>query len=120
MSHQTNHHDDRMSSLEAIAERTYAMIASAFPVCAGSDEFYFFPQVVQEEKDWRVWDDFSYKRLAPLQTLCGEVKKTCRDSSSMTSRKVAWLTPNFCCSCCGPCASSWSMSARIGRSRHST
>ena len=63
MSHQTNHHDDRMSSLEAIAERTYAMIASVFPVCAGSDEFYFFPQVVQEEKDWRVWDDFSVQTV---------------------------------------------------------
>jgi hypothetical protein len=51
------------TSLEAIAGRAYAMIASAFPVCAFSDEFYYFPQVVQTDKDWQAWDDFSAQRL---------------------------------------------------------
>lgn len=59
MGRQINDYNDRTSSAAAIAERAYAAIAAAFPVCAQSDEFYFFPQVVPEEKDWQVWDDFS-------------------------------------------------------------
>jgi len=49
-------------TVELIAEQAYAAIAAAFPICAASDEFYFFPQVIGE-KDWRNWDDFSAARL---------------------------------------------------------
>ena len=52
--------------LEAIATRAYAVIAEAFPVCAVSDEFYFFPQVVPKERDWSVWDNFSAARVASM------------------------------------------------------
>ena len=52
--------------LETIATRAYAVIAEAFPVCAVSDEFYFFPQVVPKERDWSAWDDFSAARVASV------------------------------------------------------
>jgi hypothetical protein len=45
--------------LNMIAARAFAFIAEVFPVCAVSDEFYFFPQVVSDVRDWRTWDDFS-------------------------------------------------------------
>lgn len=50
-------------TVERIAEQAYAAIAAAFPVCAASDEFYYFPQVVSEEKNWRAWDNFSAARV---------------------------------------------------------
>lgn len=53
----------RRQTLEQIATEAYAAIAAAFPVCAASDEFYFFPQVVSDEKNWRAWDDFSRARI---------------------------------------------------------
>ena len=53
MGRQINDNNDRASSAAEIAERAYASIAAGFPVCAQSDEFYFFPQVVPEEKDWQ-------------------------------------------------------------------
>lgn len=46
-------------ALEGIAGRAYTAIATAFPVCSSSDEFYFFPQVILPERDWARWDDFS-------------------------------------------------------------
>ena len=64
MDQPVNYPGDRILSLDAIAERAYATIASCFPVCAFSDEFYFFPQVEQVDKDWQVWDDFSIQAVA--------------------------------------------------------
>ncbi len=49
----------RQQTIEQHATQAYDAIATAYPVCAASDEFYFFPQVVADEKEWRVWDDFS-------------------------------------------------------------
>ena len=66
MTQQTKCDGSLTTSLEAIAGRAYAMIASAFPVCAFSDEFYFFPQVVQTDKDWKAWDDFSVQRVTDV------------------------------------------------------
>ena len=66
MTQQTKCDGSLTTSLEAIAGRVYSMIASAFPVCAFSDEFYFFPQVVQKDKDWKAWDDFSAQRIAAV------------------------------------------------------
>ncbi len=52
--------------LETIAARAYSVIAEKFPVCAVSDEFYFFPQVVPEVRDWSAWDDFSATQVASV------------------------------------------------------
>lgn len=48
-----------LQTVEQIAAQAYAAIAAIYPICAASDEFYFFPQVSSDEKNWRVWDDFS-------------------------------------------------------------
>lgn len=64
MNLQTHANGNRMDTLQEITEQAYAMLAAAFPVCTSSDEFYFFPQVVQENKDWCAWDDFSERRVA--------------------------------------------------------
>ena len=66
MNQQTHCNGSRTTALELLAERAYASIASAFPVCACSDEFYFFPQVVQEDKHWNAWDDFSAQKVAAV------------------------------------------------------
>ena len=69
MNHPVNDHGEEMLSLDAIAEKAYAMIAKLFPVCAFSDEFYFFPQVVGEHKNWQAWDDFSAQTVADAADL---------------------------------------------------
>ncbi len=63
MSKQVKPVKNSAEQLEAIADRAYAVIAEAFPVCAVSDEFYFFPQVVSKRHDWGVWDDFSLTKV---------------------------------------------------------
>ncbi|HKL26777.1 MAG TPA: DUF885 family protein [Desulfuromonadales bacterium] len=47
------------AAVSEIAHRAYRVIAGRFPICAASDEFYFFPQVVDEQRNWSFWDDFS-------------------------------------------------------------
>ena len=64
MDQYSNNYGEQKPSPEMIAEKAYATIAKAFPVCAFSDEFYFFPQVAQKDKDWRAWDDFSVQKVA--------------------------------------------------------
>lgn len=43
---------------EAIAAEFFEATARLFPVCSASDEFYYFPQVLPERRDWSSWDDF--------------------------------------------------------------
>lgn len=49
--------------LTRLADQVFADIANAFPVCAASDEFYFFPQVVSNNLNWQKWDDFSSENV---------------------------------------------------------
>jgi len=46
-------------SPSATGEAFLRAAARSFPVCAASDEFYFFPQVAAQRPDWSSWDDFS-------------------------------------------------------------
>jgi len=46
-------------SLQQLAKTIFQTIAEQFPVCCASDEFYFFPQVVNEAAERWDWDDFS-------------------------------------------------------------
>ncbi len=66
MNQQTHRDGNRTTALEVLAERAYSSIASAFPVCACSDEFYFFPQIVQTDQPWNAWDDFSAQKVAAV------------------------------------------------------
>ena len=45
--------------IEGLAMEIYWEIARRFPICAASDEFYYFPQLLPAERDWRRWDDYS-------------------------------------------------------------
>jgi hypothetical protein len=55
--------ENPVRQLESITSKAYAFIADSFPVCTVSDEFYFFPQVVQQGYDWSAWDDFSSAKM---------------------------------------------------------
>ena len=106
MTQQTKCDGSLTTSLEAIAGRAYAMIASAFPVCAFSDEFYFFPQVVQTDKDWKAWDDFSAQRIPVVaDILRGHESDLSGLVKGDLCTTMIGLTPSFCCRCCGLCAS---------------
>jgi hypothetical protein len=50
---------DQNLSLQEIADQLYAFLADRFPVCCFSDEFYYFPQALNPDRDWSQWDDFS-------------------------------------------------------------
>jgi len=56
------------SETAKIAEKIYRGFAARFPVCCESDEFYFFPQCLAEEKSWSQWDDFSESSVAGFLT----------------------------------------------------
>ncbi|GBE15080.1 MAG TPA: DUF885 family protein [Proteobacteria bacterium] len=56
-------YDSIAASVMTLADEMYGLLARTFPVCCYSDEFYFFPQVVVDEIDWRLWDDFSPDRV---------------------------------------------------------
>jgi hypothetical protein len=50
--------------VEKLAESAFSLISRTFPVCSGSDEFYFFPQAVTENSHWHDWDNFSGEAIA--------------------------------------------------------
>jgi hypothetical protein len=49
--------------LEPIAENLYDYLGKTFPVCCGSDEFYYFPQVVPARGVWTGWDNFTQEKI---------------------------------------------------------
>ena len=58
--------NDTSVSLEDLAEASFDHLATVFPVCCLSDEFYFFPQVLPRNRDWKVWDDFSTDQISSV------------------------------------------------------
>jgi uncharacterized protein (DUF885 family) len=46
-------------SIENICRDFFTASAEKFPIVSASDEFYYFPQVTSQQKDWSRWDDFS-------------------------------------------------------------
>ncbi|MDH3383464.1 MAG: DUF885 domain-containing protein [Deltaproteobacteria bacterium] len=72
--------------LPTIAEGLFGYLGKAFPVCCGSDEFYFFPQVIPQPDSWLGWDDFSpgkieevKNRLSLAETEIGLVSRNTED-----------------------------------------
>jgi hypothetical protein len=60
------------ASIAAITETAYRVISRRFPICAASDEFYFFPQVLDAQRHWSAWDDFS---AASIEVAAGEIRR---------------------------------------------
>lgn len=52
------------TSIEEISSKIYREIAQNFPVVSASDEFFYFPQVLEPDLDWMVWDRFSPEFIA--------------------------------------------------------
>jgi len=67
--------------LESIARDLFDYLGAAFPVCCGSDEFHYFPQVPPSREGWTRWDDFSPEMI-------GEVKQRL----SSAEEKIALLS----------------------------
>lgn len=94
--------------LPSIAEDLFGYLGKAFPVCCGSDEFYFFPQVVPQPDSWPGWDDFSpgkieevKKRLSLAETEIGHVSRTTGDPDRLADaetlgRMVSTLREQLC------------------------
>lgn len=62
--------DKPPSRVTDLAEAIFKRLARQFPVCMGSDEFHFFPQMAAPEVSACQWDDFSPEAL---QTLYNEM-----------------------------------------------
>ena len=58
--------DTSPSQITALAETIFNRLAQQFPVCMGSDEFHFFPQVRATAEYDSGWDDFSPEALQAL------------------------------------------------------
>jgi len=54
--------------LRPIAGEVYSFLARTFPVCCGSDEFFYFPQVLPAEDGWTGWDDFHPDTIEEVKT----------------------------------------------------
>jgi hypothetical protein len=50
---------EKSSPLQDLAQELYSFLARRFPVCCWSDEFVYFPQAVEDNTDWSLWDDLS-------------------------------------------------------------
>ncbi len=95
-------------NLPTIAEGLFDYLASTFPVCCGSDEFPFFPQVIPQPDNWPGWDDFTpgtieevKKRLSLAETEIGLVSRTTEDPDRLTDaetlgRMVSTLREQLC------------------------
>jgi len=47
------------SSIDDICQEFFAASADQFPITCASDEFFYFPQVRPNKRDWSHWDAFS-------------------------------------------------------------
>lgn len=79
--------DTSLSQITALAETIFNRLARQFPVCMGSDEFHFFPQVCAAAEYASGWDDFS---PGALQTLDQEMATWLRDIEDLTAQPLAW------------------------------
>lgn len=58
--------DTSLSQITTFAETILNRLAQQFPVCMGSDEFHFFPQMGASAEYASRWDDFSPEALQTL------------------------------------------------------
>jgi len=52
--------------LRPIAEKLFSYLGESFPVCCGSDEFYYFPQVVPAQGGGTGWDNFTPEKIGEV------------------------------------------------------
>ena len=78
--------DTSPSQITALAETVFKRLAQQFPVCMGSDEFHFFPQMAAPEESACFWDDFSPEAL---QALYSEMAVWLRNMEDLTTRSLS-------------------------------
>jgi hypothetical protein len=78
--------DTSPSPITALAETIFNRLAQQFPVCMGSDEFHFFPQMCAAGDYASGWDDFSPEAL---QALDSEMAIWLRHIEDLTARSLA-------------------------------
>jgi uncharacterized protein (DUF885 family) len=79
--------DTPLSQITGLAETIFSRLARQFPVCMGSDEFHFFPQMSIPAEYASGWDDFSPEAL---QALDGEMATWLRHIEDLTAQSLAW------------------------------
>jgi hypothetical protein len=52
--------------LQPIAENLFDYLGKTFPVCCGSDEFYYFPQIIPAQGGWAGWDNFTPEKIGEV------------------------------------------------------
>jgi hypothetical protein len=52
--------------LQPIAENLFDYLGKTFPVCCGSDEFYYFPQIIPAQGEWTGWDNFTPEKIGEV------------------------------------------------------
>lgn len=79
--------DTSLSPISALAETIFNRLTQQFPVCMGSDEFHFFPQVRATAEYACQWDDFSQETL---QVLDQEMAAWLRNIEDLMAQPLAW------------------------------
>ena len=74
------------SRINDLANAIFNRLARQFPVCMGSDEFHFFPQIAAPETSACQWDDFSPEAL---QTLYTEMAAWQRHMEDLSTRSLS-------------------------------
>jgi hypothetical protein len=69
------------SSMDDICQEFFAASAEQFPIASASDEFFYFPQVKPQKRDWSRWDAFSEsavnsfaRKLLEYETVLDRIK----------------------------------------------
>jgi len=78
--------DTSPSQITALAETIFNRLARQFPVCTGSDEFHFFPQVRAAAEYDSGWDDFSPEAL---QNLLSEMAAWLRRTENLKAQLLS-------------------------------
>ncbi|MGB6411349.1 MAG: DUF885 family protein [Candidatus Deferrimicrobiaceae bacterium] len=61
--------------LQPIAENLFDYLGKTFPVCCGSDEFYYFPQIIPAQGGWAGWDNFTPEKIGEVTRRLSSVEE---------------------------------------------
>lgn len=81
--------------LRSIAEGLYSFLGKTFPVCCGSDEFFYFPQIAAVGEARTGWDDFRpgtidevTKRLCAVESEMAPLSRQTKDPEIRTDAEA--------------------------------
>jgi len=92
---------EQNTPLQDLAHELYSYLARRFPVCCWSDEFVFFPQAVEDQVQWSLWDDLSpgsvddaVSNLRRFRSRLDELQypNVCGNLESSIASSLVWVT----------------------------